>query len=128
MSSLSNTPKAVWWTFALLWAGLIFWPSNSPDARGGGSLLALLPYGDKLAHGTAFGVLGALLYAASGRVGVALGLATLYGVSDELHQSFVPGRSSDLFDLLADTLGAALFIFLVRYLTRRLSVRTNPVQ
>lgn len=28
-----------------------------------------------------------------------------YGVSDELHQLFVPGRSCDIFDLLADTAG-----------------------
>ena len=117
----------MWWTFAAAWAGLIFWLSNSPDARGGASLLALLPYGDKLAHGTAFGVLGALLYLASGRVGVALVLAVLYGASDELHQSFVPGRSVDALDLLADTLGAALSIFLVRYLTRRRGAPANPV-
>ena len=31
---------------------------------------------------------------------------SLYGLSDEFHQSFVPGRSSDSLDLLADSLGA----------------------
>lgn len=34
--------------------------------------------------------------------------AGLYGISDELHQYFVPGRQMEVFDLLADTLGAAL--------------------
>ena len=119
--------KIVWWTLSLVWAGLIFWLSSSPDARGGASLLALLPYGDKLAHGTAFGVLGAFLYMASGRARVALVLAVLYGASDELHQGFVPGRSVDALDLLADTLGAALFVFFVRYLTQRRGAPANPV-
>ena len=32
----------------------------------------------------------------------------LYGVSDEFHQSFVPGRTPDARDLVADGVGAAL--------------------
>ena len=36
----------------------------------------------------------------------------LYGVSDEFHQSFVPGRSADAADLLADVLGAAVAVTL----------------
>ncbi len=34
--------------------------------------------------------------------------AILYGMTDELHQSFVPGRSSDVHDVLADAVGAIL--------------------
>ena len=34
-------------------------------------------------------------------------LASLYGLTDEYHQSFVPGRTSDAYDALADTAGAA---------------------
>ncbi len=33
--------------------------------------------------------------------------AALYGLSDEIHQGFVPGRTADPWDWLADTLGAA---------------------
>lgn len=43
-------------------------------------------------------------------VGAAIGgwaIASVYGVSDEVHQAFVPGRSSDVLDVLADTTGAA---------------------
>jgi VanZ family protein len=36
--------------------------------------------------------------------------SSLYGASDEWHQSFVVGRSSDVADWLADTLGAVLFL------------------
>ena len=32
--------------------------------------------------------------------------ASLFGASDEFHQSFVPGRDTDVFDWVADTLGA----------------------
>jgi len=36
--------------------------------------------------------------------------ASAYGASDEWHQSFVIGRSSELSDWLADTLGAILLL------------------
>ncbi len=32
--------------------------------------------------------------------------AALYGVSDEIHQYFVPMRSADIFDLFADVIGS----------------------
>ena len=35
-------------------------------------------------------------------------LATLYGVTDEAHQWFVPGRTAEVTDLVADALGAAV--------------------
>ena len=37
---------------------------------------------------------------------VAVLIAVAYGVSDEFHQMFVPGRSAELADLGADALGA----------------------
>ena len=50
-------------------------------------------------------------------------LATLFGVTDEIHQYFVPGRQADVFDVVADAVGAlagALFVaFLSRVLDRR---------
>jgi VanZ family protein len=36
----------------------------------------------------------------------ACAIASAYGASDEWHQSFVPGRSSDVHDWYADSLGA----------------------
>lgn len=44
---------------------------------------------------------------------LAVVLASLYGVSDELHQIFVPGRTCDPLDWLVDTIAALLAAMLV---------------
>jgi VanZ family protein len=71
---------------------------------------------DKLAHMGAYAVLGVLVvFGFAGRLPVRLTsrlavltvlVTTLYGVSDELHQMFVPGRSADVYDVMADAAGA----------------------
>jgi len=43
-------------------------------------------------------------------------LCSLYGISDEWHQSFVDGRSADIADWMADTSGAGLAMFGVPHL------------
>jgi VanZ family protein len=73
---------------------------------------------DKLAHGIVYSGLGfllarALTAARPERLGLRLTatvvlLAVLYGLSDEVHQLFVPGRAFELRDLLADLIGSAL--------------------
>jgi len=42
-------------------------------------------------------------------------LTVLYGVSDEFHQSFTPGRFVSGYDLIADGIGAVLAIVAYRY-------------
>jgi VanZ family protein len=37
--------------------------------------------------------------------GVAITIAMIYAVTDEIHQMFVPGRSADVADLIADAFG-----------------------
>ena len=39
---------------------------------------------------------------------VAIVISSLYGVSDEYHQLFVPGRTFDVFDMLADAIGSVV--------------------
>jgi VanZ family protein len=70
---------------------------------------------DKSAHFLAYGALGAALIRAladgrtagmtTARVLLAAVIASAYGVSDEVHQSFVPQRSPELMDLAADAAG-----------------------
>lgn len=102
---------------ALVWAALLFWQSSSPDA---GSFLSFLPEGsDKVLHAGAYLVLAALLTLALGNP-VTAGVAALaYGVTDEIHQMFVPGRFPGVGDLVADAIGAALGAGLVAYLLHR---------
>ncbi len=50
------------------------------------------------------------------RIGWAILIGTLYGVSDEFHQSFVPGRESTIPDIVADAVGSCLGLFV--YLKR----------
>ena len=42
---------------------------------------------------------------------IGLALASLYGVTDEFHQWFVPGRSADIADWYSDSLGSAIALF-----------------
>ncbi|OXM85899.1 VanZ family protein [Paenibacillus rigui] len=42
-------------------------------------------------------------------------LCVLYGLTDEYHQSFVPGRTPDLMDLRNDAIGAALAMLLLTF-------------
>lgn len=95
--------------------GTIFFLSHQP----GNSLsLPEIPGVDKVAHMAAYGFLAAtMLLAFSDELKctrpkrvlwLTVLLCLLYGISDEFHQSFVPGRSSSFFDVLADGAGAAL--------------------
>lgn len=101
------------WVPVVLYAGLVFWLSSQSRP------LPFLPTEiwafDKLLHAVEYAVLGFLLARALGAAGLspvrtflaALLLASLYGASDELHQSFVPNRTCDPRDWAADTAGAA---------------------
>jgi len=103
------------WGPVVLQMAVIFGASSIPR-------MGRLPGGvtDWAGHAIGYGMLGALLLRAlaggrlSGVTGrralAAILLATLYGASDETHQWFVPGRSPDRFDVLADCLGAALAV------------------
>jgi VanZ family protein len=39
-------------------------------------------------------------------------LSSLYGMSDEIHQYFVPYRDADLMDVLADMLGGLMGVYI----------------
>ncbi len=71
---------------------------------------------DYYAHGTSYTVLGFLLMRALAGghlramtwslVLLATVTGSLYGISDEFHQSFIPGRHPSVSDVIADTVGA----------------------
>ena len=85
---------------------------------------------DKLLHGLEYGVLGILLYRAfrqTTRTMRSMGLAVIcavgFGITDEIHQWFVPNREADVWDLVADTLGVTLFILTWVFITEKLRMR-----
>jgi len=98
------------WLPVLIWAGLIFGFSSVPDlgtGLGGWDLVLR-----KLAHAAEYAVLGALLARATGRAGLAVALGALYALSDEIHQSFVPGRVGSPLDVAIDVVGVAIGVAL----------------
>jgi VanZ family protein len=54
--------------------------------------------------------------------GAAIVAAVLYGITDEFHQSFVPGRTSDVADVYADGTGATVAVT-VAWLIARFGTR-----
>jgi len=102
------------WLPVLAYVSVIFALSSQPNLK------APLNFtnGDKLAHLGEYMVLGLLLVRAlraTLRVSrplfaamIAIGLVVIVGVSDEFLQSFIPGRTSDVFDVMADVLGGAI--------------------
>ena len=91
------------WLPVVVWAAVIFAFSSVPDlgtGLGGWDLVLR-----KIAHTAEYAILGALLLRATGRIGVALAVGIAYAVSDELHQTFVPGRAGKPLDVAIDTLG-----------------------
>ena len=100
------------WGWVLAVAGVIFWASSRSTVATPG--LGIADF-DKVAHFSVYGLLATLTVRA-GRGPRAAWLAvvavSLFGASDEWHQSFVPGRSCELADWVADTIGAALAVSL----------------
>jgi VanZ family protein len=56
---------------------------------------------------------------------VSAGLAALYALSDEYHQTFVPGRSGDLLDVLVDSVGICGAMLLNWWLEHRRRLRAT---
>ena len=91
---------------------LIFWQSSGPRPPQTSTFSGI----DKLAHAAAYALLAFLAARAFATLPVpgqrpallwaAALFAALYGLSDEFHQSFVPGRSADVWDWVADLSGA----------------------
>jgi VanZ family protein len=112
-AGLAGARLVLRWGPALAWAALLFTLSSMSD-------LPATPtaFSDKHAHLGAYAILAALIVwgltdGAPARTtwrtaAAAAVLATLYGVTDEWHQAFVPGREISAADLGADALGALL--------------------
>ena len=66
-----------------------------------------------LLHIVEYGILGALLRIASTDIPTISLFSAFYGVTDEIHQWFIPFRVMDPYDILANSMGGILGIALV---------------
>jgi hypothetical protein len=83
---------------------------------------------DKGVHAAYFAVMAFLLWvAASGRWTLAVWIAVvLIGAADEINQAFTPGRVCDFYDWLADALGAAAALIIVRRIAPFTRLAVDP--
>lgn len=101
--------RKIYLAFLVLWVALTFSLTSIPNLE----VDVPLPHADKVAHFGFYGVMGLLCAlwrresgrAARGAVLTALLFVAVVGAVDEIHQHWIPGRSMDLFDWVADTTG-----------------------
>lgn len=109
------------WLPLFLWMGWIYWISARPATPHPGHKLGVSDdLFDYSAHAFTFGLLTILVWRALRKrpnaastaslhaIWLSAIIAALYAVSDEVHQSFVPGRWAKVEDWLADMAGVLL--------------------
>jgi VanZ family protein len=94
-----------------------------------------LPFRDKIAHGLEYGILAVLNLRALRRslaqrllwsVVITVLITSAWGYLDEIHQAFVPGRNSDVYDWFADTGGAIVFASVAAIASHMRSISRAP--
>lgn len=108
---------------AIFWAILIFVLSSFSSLK---SPVVVFNFQDKVNHFIFYGIFGIFLaraffyqdkleWARRRWQFVAILFGILYGISDEFHQYFVPGRYVEFWDVVADGLGASFGVLLFHY-------------
>lgn len=105
------------WLPLIIYCLAIFIQSSYP----GPEKIPTFTFSDKILHFGAYGLLGILFFRAYETlplktnkrllVVLSMGSAALYGVSDEIHQYFVPFREADMMDAVANTLGSICGVY-----------------
>ena len=99
------------WLPPLLWAGVILTGTSMPSS----ALPDQVSSFDKVLHFTIYAIFAALLGRQMSEVVsrwraalLAIAIAMAFAALDEWHQQFIPGRSMELADWHADSLGAVI--------------------
>ena len=111
--------QVLWyWVPVALYAGMIFYLSSQSHPEEQLPSLVFEEVSDKVLHAVEYGILSVLCYrafcwaagpaVARQAVVLAIVTASVYGITDEAHQLFVPFRESGWQDWLADTIGAVI--------------------
>jgi VanZ family protein len=113
------------WALVVAWMGVIFYLSSRSTLPRPKSVSADLEA--VAGHFTAYAVLALLVSYALSDSGIsairrliyAVVFAVMYGVSDEIHQSLVPGRDPAMLDICIDALGAITALAGWQFVRRR---------
>ena len=97
-----------------------------------------LPYIDKILHFVAYAILGVLFFRAfrtqrfKENINLVIMLSiissSLYGMSDEIHQYFVPYRDADIMDFLADVTGSICGVYLIKFIKNNVTTQVNRLK
>lgn len=98
----------------ILYCALIFWLSDQASV----SMPMNIPNIDKVIHAGAYFLMGILAWRAFSQqlpkpIWLTIVFCSLYGLSDEWHQSFVIGRYAEVSDWIADTAGGVFSVLLM---------------
>lgn len=119
------------WLITLIYAGVIFYLSSIPSVRP-----PLFPYSDKVIHFFMYAGLAVLCawslfstrYRLSKRLPwIAITAAVFYGITDEFHQMFVPTRTAEVSDLLANTVGAVVGVLIYVKIRKRITKKGTTI-
>lgn len=127
-------PRWLSWILPAAWAGAIFLLSSLRSLDAPSEAWELGGLTGNLGHPAVFGMLALLLVplarrskgeggrrwtdlSPAGALWIVVAVS-LYGFTDELHQSTVEGRDASVFDLLSDAVGAVAVVAVVMYLGR----------
>ena len=120
-----------YWLPVILYCIAIYIQSDFPSSEH----IPTFEFSDKVLHFLAYAVMGVLFYRAyqtlrfkeNLRLLILLSIvsASLYGISDEIHQYFVPYRDASIFDVIANILGAICGVYLYNLLVSYRGQRTD---
>ncbi|MFT3831138.1 MAG: VanZ family protein [Opitutaceae bacterium] len=114
-TKFNSSPTGGHWSWALALAGIVVLASGNNPAVPPVSFVGI----DKVAHFGVFGLLATALLRVPAvwrrggwRGWIAVAAVSLFGATDEWHQSYTPARSVEFADWIADTSGASLAVVL----------------
>ena len=56
---------------------------------------------------------------------ITLAIGAFYGITDEFHQLFIPTRTSDIYDWMADVIGISLSIIFIKLIKNKIIKEVN---
>ena len=131
VSAITSARRAARWLAVAMWMGGIFYLSQQTAPLGATaseseSIVAHLSLYAGLALLIQWALTGGAVRRSLvfGWAPIAFALTVLYGVSDEAHQAFVPGRTPSLADIALDVAGSMLGVGLALLTAALLNMRS----